>query len=152
MLHNNQHTREPENLFETISALLFMLDFYCSEFALLLIDLCIDLVLLIAILCRQLGEHIAETIFDIVEGFLAPSPENEWEEEVADCDPHQGSASAAGARRRPHDRHRAGPVLAGVRGIQLPDLCPDCGAIQYAAAHGSIPPLRGDKQPEALLR
>ena len=86
MLHDNQRIREPENLFDAISALVFMLHFYCSEFALLLTDLCMDLALLTAILCRQLSEHIAEMIVDFAEGFLASSLEDEWEEET-DCDP-----------------------------------------------------------------
>ena len=86
MLQNNQRLREPENLFDTISTLAFMLHFYCSEFALLLSGLCIDLVLLTTTLCRQLCECIPEMIFDFAEGRLASSLEDEWEGET-DCDP-----------------------------------------------------------------
>jgi hypothetical protein len=86
MLHDNQRLHEPENLFDTISTLAFMLHFYCSEFALLFSGLCIDLVLLTSTLCRQLCECIPEMIFDFAEGRLASSLEDEWDEET-DCDP-----------------------------------------------------------------
>lgn len=86
MLHDNQRIREPENLFDAISTRMFILHFYCSEFFVLLTDLCIDLALLTTTLCNQLGELIAELIFDFAEGRLAPSLEEEWEGGT-DCDP-----------------------------------------------------------------
>ena len=73
-------------LFDAICTLGCILHFYFSEFALLLSELCIDLALLAAILCRQLAEHIAEQLCDIAEGLLASSLEDEREEET-DCHP-----------------------------------------------------------------
>lgn len=107
MQYDTQRNREPENLFETLSTLVFILHFYCSEFLLLFFDFLLDLALLAGIFCRQFAEYIAARIFDTAAGLLAFLLGDELEEE-ADCDPI-----------------RVSPALMWLAGIFMMDLALD---------------------------
>jgi hypothetical protein len=73
-------------VFDVLYALAFILHFYSFALAQLLTGLCIDLALLAATLCRQLGEHIAAGAGCVVELLLEPTPTDDWKREV-ECDP-----------------------------------------------------------------
>lgn len=64
-----QTPREPETPFEVFYTLAFLLHYYTTELSMLFVSFLIDIALLVAALCSQLGEGIV----DVVEVCLPPA-------------------------------------------------------------------------------